>query len=205
MQPTAAPPTIGIGPRAATSSSHAAWASCRPPTNATASPGGSPSIRASAAAAACATALRVSDDWAKPVPFTSAISKAGSIDAWISEKPGIPVSCRSLSLSDKARIAIPWTETTRSQYGRGPCRCASDTTAPAPARRLARPLRPDLPAPHRVIGLARLLVRVHAHNQNLLTALDRPEMPLHTKGSERDLRPQGIQRKISSDARDAFL
>ena len=43
--------------------------------------------------------------------------------------------------------------------------------------------------------------------------LDRPEVPLHTNGSERDLRPQVIRRKISGgtrseagrDGRDAFL
>ena len=43
--------------------------------------------------------------------------------------------------------------------------------------------------------------------------LDRPEVPLHTNGSERDLRPQVIRRKISGgtrsdlgrDCRDAFL
>ena len=43
--------------------------------------------------------------------------------------------------------------------------------------------------------------------------LDRPELPLHTNGSERDLRPQVIKRKISGGTRadlgracrDAFL
>ena len=43
--------------------------------------------------------------------------------------------------------------------------------------------------------------------------LERPELPLHTNGSERDLRPQVIRRKISGgtradlgrDCRDAFL
>ena len=43
--------------------------------------------------------------------------------------------------------------------------------------------------------------------------LDRPEVPLHTNGSERDLRPQVIKRKISGGTRsdpgracrDAFL
>jgi hypothetical protein len=43
--------------------------------------------------------------------------------------------------------------------------------------------------------------------------LDRPQLPLHTNGSERDLRPQVIKRKISGgtrsdqgrDCRDAFL
>ena len=43
--------------------------------------------------------------------------------------------------------------------------------------------------------------------------LDRPDVPLHTNGSERDLRPQVIKRRISGatrsdqgrDCRDAFL
>jgi Transposase IS66 family len=61
--------------------------------------------------------------------------------------------------------------------------------------------------------LDRLLARLHANKEELLVVLDRPELPLHTNGSERDLRPQVIKRKISggtrSDAgracRDAFL
>jgi hypothetical protein len=47
----------------------------------------------------------------------------------------------------------------------------------------------------------------------LLRVLDRPRVPLHTNGSERDLRPQVIKRKISGgtrseqgrECRDAFL
>jgi hypothetical protein len=61
--------------------------------------------------------------------------------------------------------------------------------------------------------LDRLLARLHANKEKLLVVLDRPEMPLHTNGSERDLRPQVIKRKISGgtradlgrDCRDAFL
>jgi hypothetical protein len=61
--------------------------------------------------------------------------------------------------------------------------------------------------------LDRLLARLHANKKELLVALDRPELPLHTNGSERDLRPQVIKRKISGgtrsdqgrDCRDAFL
>src|SRR5512134_3442222 len=62
-------------------------------------------------------------------------------------------------------------------------------------------------------SLDRLLKRLHANKQELLLVLDRPQVPLHTNGSEQDLRPQVIKRKISggtrSDAgracRDAFL
>jgi Transposase IS66 family len=47
----------------------------------------------------------------------------------------------------------------------------------------------------------------------LLTVLDRPEIPLHTNGSERDIRCHVTKRKISGgtrsdngrDCRDAFL
>jgi Transposase IS66 family len=61
--------------------------------------------------------------------------------------------------------------------------------------------------------LDRLLVRLHANKAELLVALDRPDIPLHTNGSERDIRCQVIKRKISGgtqsddgrDCRDAFL
>jgi hypothetical protein len=61
--------------------------------------------------------------------------------------------------------------------------------------------------------LDRLLDRLSANKDELLRVLDHPEVPLHTNGSERDLRPQVIKRKISGgtrsdpgrDCRDAFL
>src|SRR5919205_868252 len=61
--------------------------------------------------------------------------------------------------------------------------------------------------------LDRLLARLHANKAELLLVLDRPEIPLHTNGSENDIRCQVIKRKISSgtrsdagrDCRDAFL
>jgi hypothetical protein len=61
--------------------------------------------------------------------------------------------------------------------------------------------------------LDRLLARLHANRRELLLALDRPEIPLHTNGSENDIRCQVIKRKISGgtrsdigrDCRDAFL
>ena len=61
--------------------------------------------------------------------------------------------------------------------------------------------------------LDRLLLRLHANKAELLAVLERPEIPLHTNGSERDIRCHVIKRKISggtrSDAgrecRDAFL
>ena len=61
--------------------------------------------------------------------------------------------------------------------------------------------------------LDRLLERLAASKPELLMVLDRPEIPLHTNGSERDIRCQVIKRKISGgthsddgrDCRDAFL
>jgi hypothetical protein len=61
--------------------------------------------------------------------------------------------------------------------------------------------------------LDRLLARLHANKDELLLVLDRPEVPLHTNGSERDLRPQVVRRKVSGGTRseagracrDAFL
>ena len=61
--------------------------------------------------------------------------------------------------------------------------------------------------------LDRLLARLHANKAELLMVLDRPQIPLHTNGSERDIRCHVIKRKISGgtrsdagrDCRDAFL
>ena len=61
--------------------------------------------------------------------------------------------------------------------------------------------------------LDRLLKRLHANKAELLAVLDRPEIPLHTNGSENDIRCQVTKRKISGgtrsdrgrDCRDAFL
>ena len=59
----------------------------------------------------------------------------------------------------------------------------------------------------------RLVARLHANKQELLLALKRPDIPLHTNGSENDIRCQVIKRKISGgtrsdlgrDCRGAFL
>ena len=61
--------------------------------------------------------------------------------------------------------------------------------------------------------LDRLLARLNAQKKNLLVVLARPEIPLHTNGSENDIRCQVTRRKISAgtrsdpgrDCRDAFL
>ena len=61
--------------------------------------------------------------------------------------------------------------------------------------------------------LDRLLARLHAKKADLLQVLDRPEIPLHTNGSENDIRCHVTKRKVSGgtrtdagrDCRDAFL
>lgn len=63
------------------------------------------------------------------------------------------------------------------------------------------------------LTLDRLLARLHVNKSELLKVLDRPEIPLHTNGSETDIRCQVTKRKISGgtrsdagrDCRDAFL
>jgi hypothetical protein len=63
------------------------------------------------------------------------------------------------------------------------------------------------------LTLDRLLARLSANKAELLAVLDRPEIPLHTNGSENDIRCHVTKRKISGgtrsntgrDCRDAFL
>jgi Transposase IS66 family len=63
------------------------------------------------------------------------------------------------------------------------------------------------------VTLDRLLTRLHANKEELLMVLERPEIPLHTNGSENDIRSQVTRRKVSAgtrsdlgrDCRDAFL
>ncbi len=62
-------------------------------------------------------------------------------------------------------------------------------------------------------ALDRLLGRLYANKAELLRVLDRPDIPLHTNGSENDVRCHVTRRKISGttradagrDARDVFL
>ena len=63
------------------------------------------------------------------------------------------------------------------------------------------------------VTLDRLLARLYANKPELLMVLDRPEIPLHTNGSENDIRGHVTRRKVSGgtrsdlgrDCRDAFL
>ena len=63
------------------------------------------------------------------------------------------------------------------------------------------------------VTLDRLLARLYANKLELLIVLDRPDIPLHTNGSENDIRCHVTRRKLSGgtrsdigrDCRDAFL
>jgi hypothetical protein len=63
------------------------------------------------------------------------------------------------------------------------------------------------------VTLDRLLARLHANKAELLMVLDRPEIPLHTNGSENDIRCHVTRRKLSGgtrtdtgrECRDSFL
>ena len=48
--------------------------------------------------------------------------------------------------------------------------------------------------------LDRLLARLHANKEELLLVLERPEVPLHTNGSEDDIRCQVIAQDLRRDA-----
>jgi hypothetical protein len=86
---------------------------------------------------------------------------------------------------------------------------------PSKSRRLALRARFDRIFRRRTgfVTLDRLLKRLHANKTELLMVLQRPEIPLHTNGSENDIRCQVIRRKVSAgtrsdggrDCRDTFL
>ncbi len=88
-------------------------------------------------------------------------------------------------------------------------------TNPDNSRRLALRARFDRIFRRRTgfATLDRLLARLHANKAELLVVLDRPQTPLHTNGSENDIRCQVTRRKLSGgtrsdlgrDCRDAFL
>ncbi|MGH8457128.1 MAG: IS66 family transposase, partial [Stenotrophobium sp.] len=88
-------------------------------------------------------------------------------------------------------------------------------TDPTPRRRRQLRARFDRIFRRRTgfVSLDRLLARLHANKAELLAVLDHPEVPLHTNGSERDIRCHVTKRKISGgtrsddgrSCRDAFL
>jgi hypothetical protein len=86
---------------------------------------------------------------------------------------------------------------------------------PSESRRLSLRARFDRIFRRRTgyVTLDRLLARLRANKAELLMVLERPEIPLHTNGSENDIRCQVTRRKVSAgtrsdggrDCRDAFL
>ena len=88
-------------------------------------------------------------------------------------------------------------------------------TSPTPRRRGQLRVRFDRIFRRRTgfVTLDRLLARLHANKAELLAVLDHPDIPLHTNGSENDIRCQVTKRKVSGgtrsdvgrDCRDAFL
>ncbi len=84
---------------------------------------------------------------------------------------------------------------------------------PAGKRALARRFDRIFTARTEFATLDRLLGRLRANKDELLVALERPDIPLHTNGSENDIRCQVTRRKISAgtrsdagrDCRDGFL
>jgi Transposase IS66 family len=88
-------------------------------------------------------------------------------------------------------------------------------TRPTPRRRAQLRARFDRIFCRRTgfVTLDRLLARLHANKAELLVVLDHPDIPLHTNGSENDIRCQVTKRKVSGgtrsnvgrDCRDAFL
>ena len=85
---------------------------------------------------------------------------------------------------------------------------------PSPCRAVAARARFDRIFLRRTgfVTLDRLLKRLHANKAELLMVLERPNIPLHTNGSENDIRCHVTRRKVSAgtrsdsgrDCRDAF-
>ena len=76
---------------------------------------------------------------------------------------------------------------------------------PCPTRRTALRQRFDRIFT-RVTGFPELdevVARLHANKDELLLVLDRPEIPLHTNGSENDIRSYVTKRRISGETRSA--
>ncbi len=117
-----------------------------------------------------------------------------------------------IPFNDRQRLAIAlvrqliwWFYADLKAYKRAPCR----------KRRAQLRTRFDRIFRRRsgFVTLDRLLARLHARKDELLLVLDRPEIPLHTNGSENDIRCHVTKRKVSGgtwseagrDARDACL
>jgi hypothetical protein len=117
----------------------------------------------------------------------------------------IPFNDRQRQAVELVRQLIWWFYADLKAYKRDPCR----------RRRSQLRARFDRIFRRRTgfVTLDRLLARLHARKAELLLVLDRPEIPLHTNGSENDIRCHVTKRKVSGgtwsdtgrDARDACL
>ncbi len=117
----------------------------------------------------------------------------------------IPRNERQRRAVELVRQLIWWFYADLKAYQRAPC----------PRRKAALRARFDRIFRRETgfVALDRLLARLHARKEELLLVLERPEIPLHTNGSENDLRGHVIKRKISGGtqseagrvARDALL
>lgn len=117
----------------------------------------------------------------------------------------IPFNDRQRLAIELVRQLIWWFYADLKAYKRAPC------------RKRAAQLRARFDRIFRrrtgFVTLDRLLARLHARKAELLLVLDRPEIPLHTNGSENDIRCHVTKRKVSGgtwseagrDARDACL
>ena len=117
----------------------------------------------------------------------------------------IPFNDRQRLAIELVRQLIWWFYRDLRAYKRDPCR----------RRRTQMRARFDRIFRRRTgfVTLDRLLARLHARKTELLRVLDRPEIPLHTNGSENDIRCHVTKRKVSGgtwsdtgrDTRDACL
>jgi hypothetical protein len=105
----------------------------------------------------------------------------------------IPFNDRQRLAIDLVRQLIWWFYADLKAYRHDPCR----------KRRTQLRARFDRIFRRRTgfVTLDRLLARLHARKHELLLVLERPEIPLHTNGSENDLRCQVTKRKISGGTR----
>ena len=117
----------------------------------------------------------------------------------------IPCNERQRRAVDPVRQLIWWFYADLKAYKRDPCRRRAAELRTRFERIVKRRTG--------FVTLDRLLARLRARKGELLLVLERPEIPLHTNGSENDLRAPVIKRKISGgtwseagrDARDACL
>ncbi len=106
---------------------------------------------------------------------------------------------------ERIRARVWWFYADLKTYGRDPSAVGK--------RALSRRFDRIFTARTEFVTLDRLLARLHANKDELLVALERPDIPLHTNGSENDIRCQVTRRKISAgtrsdagrDCRDGFL